>query len=254
LYWFYRLFLCPWSFLRQKKKIANSTWTCQNQIAENATCGANDICAGGNVCGAGGICIAPFQGGNGTNCKTSFECSTSLFCNSLNAKCQTPNTFTKVTCEGSLNSTDCNNSTQECRCDSFTGEQICVPKGTGGTFFIPTTYCGEDNSDLLSCLSSNNCSYYYGTFYGMGSPSLPVLGSNSCASENCKSDFKKASGCGCDSYQDVYGKCYASSFCGGFPLWAIIVIAIVVVILVLVVIVVIVMVMRKRRTTYDTIA
>jgi len=222
-------------------------FTCQVQLPENATCGPNDVCAGGNVCSAGKKCIAPFQGNNGTQCASSNECTTSLVCS--NKVCVTPNIFEKVSCEGT-NSTDCANDSL-CRCDTFTGDQICVPRDVVvNLVFTPTTYCGEDNSDLLSCLGTNNCSQYY----DLSNFNAAVLNPNSCAAENCKSDFKKAMSCGCDSAQDVYGKCVTSSFCGGFPLWAIIVIAIVAVILVLVIIVVIVMVMRKRRTTYDTIA
>jgi hypothetical protein len=245
-------FSCAPGLYCDKFKVGNSTWTCQKQIGQNSSCGQNDVCAGDNVCGAGGKCIAPFQGNNGTKCLTDNECTTSLYCDPKKFVCVTPSQFTKVTCDGAVNSTDCSNGSV-CKCDTFTGDQICVPTGTTNNY-TPTTYCGEDNSDLLTCLSTNNCSYYYSQSYGFNDPFPPILSPNSCAAESCKSDFKKSQSCGCDSNQDIFGKCYANSFCGGFPLWAIIVIAIVAVILVLVVIVVIVMVMRKRRTTYDTIA
>jgi len=51
---------------------------------------------------------------------------------------------------------------------------------------------------------------------------------------------------------DQYGDCYNSMFCGGFPVWAIIVIIVVAIILVLA-IVLLVFFMMKRKPDYEEI-
>jgi len=216
--------------------------TCQPQLAANATCTQTDVCADGNVCGAAAKkCIAPFQGGNGTKCGSSAECNTDSFCRATDSVCASWNSWTQTDC---TNNSQCSDN-QLCQCNQFTGEQFCM-----SLTHTVDTYCGSYLQSALSCLSTNNCSYFYSTTAGLSINTLPP---NSCASQNCKSSYKKNAGCDCSSSKDMLGDCFYSEYCGGFPVWAIIVIAIVGVILVLVVIVVIVMVMRKRRT-YDTIA
>jgi len=216
--------------------------SCQPQLAENATCSpTRDVCASGNICGSKGKCIPPFQGGNGTACAINEECNTDSYC-ATSGTCQSWSSWTQTSC---TNQSDCSNN-EVCICDQITGDQFCLP-------FTESivSYCAPEEQSAFQCLSENNCSYYYAAVTGLnGGGSLPP---NSCAAENCKSSYKKAVGCGCTTAKDLFGTCYYSEYCGGFPVWAIIVIAIVGVILVLVVIVVIVMVMRRRRT-YDTIA
>jgi hypothetical protein len=215
--------------------------SCQPQIKENATCTIYDVCADGNICSSKVKCIAPFQGAQGAACGYNLECNTDFYCAS-NSTCQSWTAWSQTSC---TNQSDCS-SNEVCLCDQVTGDQFCIP-------FTESinSYCAPELQTAFSCLSENNCSFYYATVANTNGAG--VLPPNSCAAENCKSSFKKSVGCGCSAQKDLYGDCYYSEYCGGFPVWAIIVIAIVGVILVLVVIVVIVMVMRRRRT-YDTIA
>jgi hypothetical protein len=220
-------------------KVTNGT--CVAQLAANTTCNdGSDVCALGNICNVNGTCAAGFTGGNGTKCYEDSDCSSDLACDTTKKQCADFSTWTKTDCVNQSNCTD----GAACLCDTITGEQFCVSQNAA-------SYCGEDYEDYFQCVGSNNCSYYYvsGDFLGQ----TDTLNPNSCVAANCKSDYKKYNSCGCDNAKDIFGNCNQDQYCGGFPLWAIIVIAIVGVILVLVVIVVIVMVMRRRRS-YDTIA
>jgi uncharacterized membrane protein len=69
---------------------------------------------------------------------------------------------------------------------------------------------------------------------------------------NCYSDYEDAQSCSCSLYDDYYGDCFYSSYCGGFPIWAIIVIIVVAIILVLA-IVLLVFFMMKRKPDYEQI-
>jgi len=218
--------------------------SCQPQLAAKANCSVTlasyqQVCANGLICGSNKTCITPFSGNNGTTCGSSAECAQDYACDFKTFKCSTANEWAKVDCNSN---SDCT-SEEYCACSVVTGEQICVPLPT----YLDDS-CSENSQDFLTCVSANNCSSYY--FYAAD---MNVLPDDSCVAQNCKSDTKKAYSCGCTFSKDSLGDCAYSPYCGGFPLWAIIVIAIVGVILVLVIIIVIVMVMRRRRT-YDTIA
>lgn len=80
----------------------------------------------------------------------------------------------------------------------------------------------------------------------------PYSSPNSCVYNNCYSDLKKSLSCGCDDADDLASSCSYNSFCGGFPVWAIIVIIIAAIILVLAIVLLVFFMMRKRRT-YDQI-
>jgi len=69
---------------------------------------------------------------------------------------------------------------------------------------------------------------------------------------NCESAYSSAMSCTCSMNSDQYGDCYNSMFCGGFPVWAIIVIIVVAIILVLA-IVLLVFFMMKRKPDYEEI-
>jgi len=114
---------------------------------------------------------------------------------------------------------------------------------TGNSFCLGNNYiynpCTSEDSTLESCLAGANCTY------GTDAP-------NSCCYANCLSDYKKTFSCQCSIINDIYGGCYYNQYCGGFPVWAIILIIVVAIVLVLAIVLLVFFMMRRRRQ-YDSI-
>jgi len=206
---------------------ANFTLQCMADAAENGTCSATLPCYPGFVCNSG-KCITPFTIDTGKGCSLNDACVTGSVCNPLNATCVTAIT-TLTTCTNAT--TDCPTGAS-CNCSPFSGKSFCdVP-----ALFSP---CTDESSDLISCLAENNCTNAF------ASP-------NSCAYDKCYSDIKKSNSCGCDTAESVYDSCFYSEYCGGFPVWAIILIIVVAIVLVLAIVLLVFFMMRRRRQ-YDSI-
>jgi len=125
---------------------------------------------------------------------------------------------------------DCNSGVP-CICSFFTGNSFCADP-----LLDP---CTEQMSDLSTCMVDNNCS-------------TPYQSPDSCLYNNCYSDIKKSNSCGCDDADTIASNCIYNTYCGGFPVWAIIVIIIVAIVLVLAIVLLVFFMMRRRRV-YDSI-
>jgi hypothetical protein len=202
----------------------NGSMQCMPQPGVNATCSTQN-CYPGNVC-EGGKCIAEFSVASGKTCSTEKSCETGLVCAS------------NGTCVEALTSlTTCTNATTDCPsqilclCSPFSGTSFCVEP-----LYDP---CTDEASDLDSCIAENNCTNTY------GSP-------NSCAYDHCYSEIKKSNSCGCSAADTIYDSCFYNEYCGGFPVWAIILIIVVAIVLVLAIVLLVFFMMRRRRQ-YDSI-
>jgi hypothetical protein len=102
--------------------------------------------------------------------------------------------------------------------------------------------------NLANCLSKYSCSYNGVINQLLGDPVYNANAApNACSYVNCWSAYKKFAGMDCSDQEDLFGSCFYSAECGGFPVWAIVVIVIVAVILVLAVVIVIFLVLRRRK-------
>jgi len=203
----------------------NGSMQCIPQPGENGTCPLGVTCYPGNVCESG-KCITAYSVASGKSCSTQMTCETGLVCAS------------NGTCVEAITSlTTCTNATTDCpkgvpcECSPFSGTSFCVE-----SLYDP---CTDEASDLLSCLAENNCTN------ALGSP-------NSCAYDHCYSDIKKSNSCGCSAQDSVYDSCFYNQYCGGFPVWAIILIIVVAIVLVLAIVLLVFFMMRRRRQ-YDSI-
>jgi len=213
----------------------NSTVAC-NQVN---VCSKGSCVAIGSVA-SGGAASNPYacENGlifNGTNCLTSL--GDALVSCTENSDCK-PYNF-NISLGGNLTFTV----TSNCTCFPQSGNSYCMVNSSYGPG-VPSTQLNT----LASCLQTNNCSY---NGYQAANSGNPVYNANSapdsCSYVNCWSAYKKFAGQSCSDSDDMYGSCFYSPECGGFPVWAIVVIVIVAVILVLAVVVVIFLVLRRRK-------
>jgi len=211
----------------------NLTKICMNTTAMGSVCNSTTpMCAQGSAC-SNGTCMGYYTVGSGGNCAVSPDlCDEDYIC--------APNN-TCVSAATSLTSCSANSdcpSSQTCVCSQYTGDNYCSlsPLLIANNMVNP---CTEEMSDLNSCLISAQC---------------PTAGDapNSCCYNQCYSDFKHSQSCGCDTATDTLGSCSYSTYCGGFPVWAIIVIIVVAIVLVLAVVLLVFFMMRRRRQ-YDSI-
>jgi hypothetical protein len=207
--------------------------TCQNATAQGSTCVSSAECFPGNVCFKStpnnqSTCQQVGSQAPGMPC-TTYACGSGYYCqiSATNQTCQTVNTAS-VACSNSAN---CSNSAT-CVCSYVTGTSYCQGSGYNNP-------CTEETVGLVQCLADNQC---------VGAS----LASDSCAQQKCESDYKKAQSCSCSLENSMYGKCYYNSYCGGFPVWAIIVIIVVAIVLVLAIVLLVFFMMRRRRQ-YDSI-
>jgi len=203
----------------------NASNMCANDVPQGGDCtGVGAVCYPGTFC-SGGKCVKYFSIAAGGSCAGFLACETGLTC-APNKTCVTATTSIS-SC--STNS-DCNNGIV-CVCSQYTGEFYCADP-----LWNP---CSDQESDLESCLVDSNCTTAY------GSP-------DSCAYSNCYSDLKKSNSCACDDLDTIFSSCFYNTYCGGFPVWAIIVIIIVAIVLVLAIVLLVFFMMRRRRV-YDSI-
>jgi len=208
--------------------------TCQNTTASGSPCAytGSDECYPGNVC-------FKATANNGTTCQqvgtqaaglpcTASACGSGLFCGAApNMTCQTVNTAS-VAC---TNSANCS-SISTCVCSYVTGTAYCQGPGYNSP-------CTEEHVSLIQCLADSQC---------VGASVAP----DSCCQQKCESDYKKSFSCSCSLGNSMYGKCFYNTYCGGFPVWAIIVIIVVAIVLVLAIVLLVFFMMRRRRQ-YDSI-
>jgi hypothetical protein len=219
---------CAWGLICG---MSNNTKMCMNTTAIGANCTAN-ACAFGSAC-SNGTCMAYYTVGAGGNCAANpLLCDEDYIC-ATNGTCVS--TATSLTSCSS--NTDCQ-SGQFCVCSQYTGDNYCslTQLAIVNNMVNP---CTEEDSDLNSCLISSECA---------SAGDAP----NSCCYNQCYSDFKHSQSCGCDTATDTFGSCSYSTYCGGFPVWAIIVIIVVAIVLVLAVVLLVFFMMRRRRQ-YDSI-
>jgi len=205
---------------------------CTALTADGAACNATlPPCAsaafsGGSQCNK--TCQALFQSGSGASCTGTDSCAGGYYCNGTSC---TAYQTSQTTC---TNSTDCKgNGVNICVCSPSTGYQFC----SGPAYnYNP---CDSAHKALTTCLEQNSCTY-------------AAYSPNSCSKSSCGSQYKKAQSCGCSDLKTVAGSCGYSSYCGGFPVWAIIVIIVVAIVLVLAIVLLVFFMMRRRRQ-YDSI-
>lgn len=197
---------------------------CMAKVPMNGDC-TTGPCYPGNFCNSG-KCVAMYSLSGGAACTSAGQCSVDLVC-ATNGTCVNADTELTECSEDS----DCTESNSVCKCSPFTQKFYCTT-----TLLDP---CTEEESDLSSCMASSNCS-------------TATNAPNSCCYNECYSDYKKTLSCSCSNDSDLYGNCQYNSFCGGFPVWAIILIIVVAIVLVLA-IVLLVFFMMRRKPHYDAI-
>jgi len=207
-------------------QLVNASMICVPKGKNGTSCSNGNPCYPGYYCHSG-KCTSDFSVGSGGGCfpQSTDECSSGFICVS-NGTCITAQT-SLTSCTASANCS----SGQLCVCSEFSGKQFCVGENVDP--------CTDQYATYMGCINTNNCS-------SIGDAP------NSCSYKNCYSDFKKANSCACTSSTDVFGTCFYSPYCGGFPVWAIIVIIIVIIVLILAVVLVVFFLMRRRRQ-YDSI-
>jgi len=201
---------------------------CYNDVSANGVCNLTTAgCFPGTACYQG-TCQGVFTIAAGKSCPYAGAplCQTGLTC-AFNKTCVAATDEVSSCTQGS---TDCPNGAP-CTCSPFTGDYYCADP-----LLNP---CTDQMSDLISCQVSNNCTTDY------QSP-------DSCLYNNCYSDIKKANSCGCDEQDSLASNCIYNTYCGGFPVWAIIVIIVVAIVLVLAIVLLVFFMMRRRRV-YDSI-
>jgi len=202
-----------------------ATFQCMNTTAQGAVCNSTLApCYPGNDC-INGTCAASGSGTQGQSCMTPSACGDDLTCAS-NGTCVGATTSISTCTQNS----DCN-SGAVCICSSFSGKAFCQDP-----LYNP---CTSESSSLSSCMATHSCTAIEGT-------------PNSCTYTNCYSSFKKANSCGCDASSTIFDTCAYNQYCGGFPVWAIILIIVVAIVLVLAIVLLVFFMMRRRRQ-YDSI-
>jgi len=208
--------------------------TCQNATAQGQSCSSSYECYPGTVCfkptaNNGSTCQQVGTQAAGQPCGDSmYACGSGYFCGSApNNTCQAVNTAS-VACSNSANCT----SGSVCLCSYVTGTAYC----NGAGYNSP---CSEESVALVQCLADQSC---------VGASAAP----DSCCQQKCESDYKKSFSCSCSLDNSMYGKCVYNTYCGGFPVWAIIVIIVVAIVLVLAIVLLVFFMMRRRRQ-YDSI-
>jgi len=207
-------------------------YTCQNTTAQGSFCSSSQECYPGNVCfsataGNKSTCQQVGTQAPGLPC-TADACGSGYYCGSSpNVTCQSVNTGS-VAC---TNVANCS-SGSTCKCSFVTGTAYCVGAGYNNP-------CTEESVGLVQCLADNQC---------VGASIAP----DSCCQQKCESDYKKSFSCSCSLGNSMYGKCFYNTYCGGFPVWAIIVIIVVAIVLVLAIVLLVFFMMRRRRQ-YDSI-
>jgi len=211
-------------------------FTCQNVTASGSPCVSSEECAAGTVCfqkTAGGnlTCQAMGSQGSGGPCVTG-ACAAGFGCPYPPANQTCVSVTTDVT--NCNNDTDCPGSS--CQCSPFVGKSFC----TGPTY----DPCTQENFDLTTCLANGKCV----------ADESSTCTTGSCCDTNCQSQYKKLRSCFCPFISDAFGSCNYDSYCGGFPVWAIIVIIVAVIALILAVVIVVVLYLRnKRKRQYESI-
>jgi len=195
----------------------------------------SDECYPGNVCfaqkaGATPTCQAVGSQVSGGPC-TQEACGADLACPaSGNMTCQSvvPNI---ETCTNATK--DCSVSGASCECSHFVAEAFCT-----SPLYDP---CTSEQIDLTQCMVTNKCIVEAET-------------PGSCCQNGCSSEYKKLRQCLCSIVKETIGSCWYDTYCGGFPVWAIIVIIVAVIALILGVVAVVIFYMRqKRRRQYESI-
>jgi len=206
--------------------------TCQNTTAQGSSCASSAECYPGNVCfkataNNASTCQQVGTQGAGLPC-TANACGSGYFCSPTNGTtCQTVNSGS-VACSNSAN---CSTGST-CICSYVTGTAYCQGAGYNNP-------CSGESVSLIQCLADNSC---------VGASVAP----DSCCQQKCESEYKKSFSCSCSLGNSMYGKCFYNTYCGGFPVWAIIVIIVVAIVLVLAIVLLVFFMMRRRRQ-YDSI-
>lgn len=208
--------------------------SCVNSSSLNETCSTTTDCEFGLICLQGKTCIEAFSLEENDDCDLPKQCDTDLVC--YKGKCVEGQEWESDSCD---NSGDCDDN-EGCFCSLYSGDKVCLPVLKGKLYLTNFTNSNDDTADLYECARENECTHI---------SNAP----NACTQQNCKSDVEDSQGYTCDVGDAIYDSCSVYPECGGFPVWAIIVIAVVAVILVLVIIVVAVMAMKRKRNEYDSI-
>jgi len=175
---------------------------CVPKIAEGGKCEYAYECLGGLAC-TNGACTQPFSLPLNSNCLSNLDCQTNLICG-FEKTCVVPSALKQCT-----SNSQCTESKEDyCLCSKFSGDQFCAVSGSN---YWP---CPSEGNELFNCLNSYNCT-------------SPSDAPQSCCRLNCYSQFKKALSCNCPLSDAFYGDCIINPFCGGFPVWAIILIVLI---------------------------
>jgi len=210
-----------------------SGFACNNSKGEQP-CPTGQQCNG--VSDTAGKCVAVGTVASGANCGgANLACASGSVCSGNTCMATSP--YKLVSC---TNDSDCASvqSTGTCECYPGSGKGYCTFSGLNASSLAATA---ESAINLVNCLAKYNCSY------DPWSPTTVNTNKMSCAVENCNSYVKKYITAASCNGAKVGGTCFSSTYCSGFPVWAIIVIVVVAVILVLSVVIVVFLVLRKRR-------
>jgi len=211
---------------------------CVSPLATGAQCPeAENYCYPGTQCDSTtkGTCTTVGTIKTGDACgDANYVCDSGNIC--FYGECTKATASKLVTC---TNNSDCTSvqANSSCLCGND-GKGYCTFTGIGSL-----AVGIEETINLVECLVKYNCS--------VGPENNPLMYVNndkmSCGVQNCNSYVKKYfSAVSCNNAKKG-GSCYANPYCGGFPVWAIVVIVVVAIILVLSVVIVVFLVLRKRR-------
>jgi len=210
-------------------KEGNGNTVCQNQIAKGTHCGGDISCGPWLFCppGSNSTCQTQYSVADNGTCRDDTQCSSGLClmksCVSVAASLTTCTVDSD--CTVGIGGT--------CYCSEYSGKQYCV-----GIGYIPNP-CTSEVTSLVTCLAGANCTE---------ATNAP----NSCSYQNCASEYKKTFSCGCSIQKTMTGSCSYIAYCGGFPIWAIILIIVIAIVLVLGIVLLVFFMMRRRRQ-YESI-
>jgi hypothetical protein len=201
--------------------------TCQYLLPNGADCSDYpNACNFQSYCNSKN-CTAFYNVVEGGHCTSSNDCADGNICEK--AVCVSSNDDDDLqSCESN---TDCTHG-GICLCSQFSGEKFCTN--------IAHDSCYSERTDANTCAAKYNCTNFY-------------TNENSCFYENCYSELEDLQSCGCSDSDSIYSSCFYSSYCGGFPGWAIALIVVGAIAVVLAIVAVIFVVMKRNSNTYDSI-
>eukprot|EP01101_Sappina_pedata_P005065 TRINITY_DN2256_c0_g1_i1.p1 TRINITY_DN2256_c0_g1~~TRINITY_DN2256_c0_g1_i1.p1 ORF type:complete len:369 (-),score=93.83 TRINITY_DN2256_c0_g1_i1:112-1218(-) len=192
-------------------------------------CSANRQCASGLICMDNAVCGTGYTVESGGSCTLTSQCEDMNIC-SGGVCTSAPSSQPKCS-----QTSDCKNTGAQlnvCVCSLFSGESFCEPT-------LAQNACGLVEPDLFDCMNKNNCTKI-------------STNPESCTFNECYSDLKKQLTCSCSFDDKEFSTCLYNSYCGGFPIWAIIIIVLVAVLIVLCIVMLVFYTMRRRQD-YDSI-